>query len=155
MVSPRRHPGVAAQSYRQRKELEWFPLASRVLQLAHPSPFAALKRFPRVWLEAEERLDRISRVRLEASARECGWQDHQHPLSLNLLLEQVEALIVGHNLSETRDTQVGGCSLTSDSQSAKVGMPLVVEVPVILSNDWDNWKASLNCKMKGALLEWP
>ena len=111
--------------------------------------------FPRVWLEAEERLDRISRVRLEASVRECGWQDHQHPLSLNLPLGQVEALIVGHNLSEIRDTQVRGCSLTSDSQSTKVGMPLVVEVPVILSNDWDNWKASLNCEMEGALLEWP
>jgi hypothetical protein len=34
-------------------------------------------------------------------------------------------------------------------------MPLVVEVPVILSDDWDNWEPSLNCEMECALLEWP
>jgi hypothetical protein len=48
-----------------------------------------------------------------------------------------------------------GRNHTSDSESAKVGMALVVEVPVILRDHRDKWEASLNGEMEGALLEWP
>ncbi len=157
LISPREHPGVVALSYRQHwwKEPGWFPLASRVLQLGYPSLFAPLKRTHPVWLEAEERLDQISRVTLEASVHEYEWRDRQHRLLSNLPLGRVEALIVGYNLSAGRDAQVRGRSHTSDSESAKLGMTLVVKVPVILGDHRDKWEASLYCEVEGALLEWP
>src|SRR6266852_9770352 len=96
LVSPRRHPGIVTLPYRQCwwKELGWFPLGLRVLQLRYPSPFATLKMTQPVQLEAKGRLDQISRVILEASAREYGQRDRQHrPLS-NLPLGPVGALVI-------------------------------------------------------------
>lgn len=97
VVSPRKHPGVVALSYHQSwwKELGWSPLGLRVFQLRHPSPFASLKRTRLVWPEAQGRLDQISRVTPEASARECGQRDRQHRLLSNLPLGRVGALVIG------------------------------------------------------------
>lgn len=47
-----------------------------------------------------------------------------------------------------------GGSHTSDFESAKLGMTLMVEVPVVLSNHRDKWEASLDSEVEGALLEW-
>lgn len=47
------------------------------------------------------------------------------------------------------------CGPTSNFESARVEVTLVVDVPVILGDHGDNWEASLNREVEGALLEGP
>jgi hypothetical protein len=50
----------------------------------------------------------------------------------------------------------GGCEgRTSNFEGARVEVALVVDVPVILGDHGDNWEASLNREVEGALLEGP
>jgi len=157
LVSPLEHSGAAVHPHRQRTELGWLLLESRDPQLGSPSPTATWRPPARVRPGAEERLDLISRVASQASTRERVWRDRQHPLSSILPWGQEEVLIVEKKSSEGAGHVRGGgeCGRTSNFESARVAVTLVVDVPVILGDHGDNWDASLNCEVEGALLEGP
>ena len=153
LVSPLEHSGAAVYPHRQRTELGWFLLESGEPRLDSPSPIATWRLPARERPGAEERWDLISRVAPQASARERVWRDRQHrPLS-NLRWGQVEALIVDESSEESDTCVEGERSRTSNFKSARSEVTRVVDVPVILGDHGDDWEASLNCEVEGALLE--